>query len=151
MTRGCINESKPFSFASTSAHEILWSRKVLLEILQEVRARLEQGIRRQLTGLQGFVVRPIYNSMTPLHVELSLGTEVYTLALLKDGDISLNHGSSSNMDVRIESDPETFMSLFKNPSTELFKELERTHQIRITSLTRKGRDAEGYIRRYLTS
>ena len=123
----------------------------MLKTLEDIRVRLEEKVKRQLLGLQGFVVRPIYNSITPLHVELLLGSEAFDLAFLKDGAIELNRGHASNVDMRIESDSQTFMSLFKNPSTELFKELEGTHQVRITSLTRKGRDAEGYIRRYLTS
>ena len=40
------------------------------------------------------------------------------------------------MDVRIESDPQT-LSLFRDPSTELFNELERKRKIRIISLTKK--------------
>jgi hypothetical protein len=51
--------------------------------------------------------------------------------------------------VRIESDAQTFISLFQNPSAERFKELEKQKKIGVTSLTKKGSDAEGYIRRYL--
>ena len=118
-------------------------------ILEEVRARLEERIRRQLSGLQGLVVKPIYNSMMPLYVELLSPPETWELEFLKDGMVDLRRGSGSGVDVRIESDAQTFVSLFQNPSAELFNQLEREHQIRITSLTKKGRDAEGYIRRYL--
>jgi hypothetical protein len=121
----------------------------LEEALGEIRARLEERIGRQLSGLQGFVVRPVYNSMMPLHVEVSLAHEVFELVFLKDGIVELRHGSGSNVDVRIESDAQAFMSLFRNPSTELFNQLERQRKIRISSLTKKGRDAEGYIRSYL--
>ena len=91
----------------------------------------------------------MYNSIMPLHVEMSLAPEIFEFTFLKDGDIALSQGHSSNSDVRIESDPQTFMSLFQNPSAELFKDLERRNKIRITSLTKKGNDAQGYIRRYL--
>ena len=121
----------------------------LESVLEEIRARLEERIKRQLSGLQGFVVGPVYNSMMPLHVEGSLAPEVFELVFLKDGIVELRKGSGSNVDVRIESDPETFISLFQNPSTELFNQLERQGKIRINSLTRKGKDAEGYIRRHL--
>jgi hypothetical protein len=117
-------------------------------VLEEIRARLEERIKRQLSGLQGFVVRPVYNSMMPLHVEVSLAPEVFELVFLKDGIVELGHGYGALADVRIESDGQTFMSLFRNPSAELFNELERQRKIRITSLTKKGKDAEGYIRRY---
>jgi hypothetical protein len=119
----------------------------LKEVLEEIRKRLEERIKHQLSGLQGFVVRPLYNSIMPLHVEMSLAPEAFEFVFLKDGAVELSHGS--NADVRIESDSQTFMSLFQNPSAELFKELERQNKIRITSLTKKGNDAEGYIRRYL--
>jgi hypothetical protein len=121
----------------------------LEEALEEIRARLEERIGRQLSGLQGFVVRPVYNSRMPLHVEVSLAHEVFELVFLKDGIVELKPGSRSNVDVRIESDTQAFMSLFRNPSTELFNQLERQRKIRISSLTKKGRDAEGYIRSYL--
>ena len=119
------------------------------DVLEEIRIRLEDSIKRQLSGLQGFVVRPVYNSMMPLHVEMSLVPEVFEFVFLKDGMLELSHGYGSNADVRIESDAQTFMSLFQSPSAELFNELERQRKIRITSLTKKGKDAEGYIRRYL--
>ena len=118
-------------------------------VLEEIRATLEERIKRQLSGLQGFVVRPVYNSMMPLHVEMSLPPEVFEFVFLKDGIIEMRHGYSASPDVRIESDGQTFTSLFRNPSPELFNELERQRKIRITSLTKKGKDAEGYIRRYL--
>ena len=118
-------------------------------VLEEIRTRLEERIKRQLSGLQGFVVRPLYNSMIPLHVEMSSAPEVFEFVFLKDGKVELSHGYRSNADVRIESNTQTFMSLFHSPSAELFNELERQGKIRITSLTKKGNDAEGYIRRYL--
>jgi hypothetical protein len=118
--------------------------------LEEIHARLEERIGRQLSGLQGFVVKPVYNSLMPLHVELALSHEVFTFVFLKDGIVEMSHGSGSVVDVRIESDAQTFMSLFRNPRAELFNELERQSKIRTISLTRKGKDAEGYIRRYLT-
>ena len=121
----------------------------LEDALEKIRAGLEERIRRQLSGLQGLVVKPVYNSMMPLRVEVSLAPEVFELVFLKDGVVELRHGSGSDVDVRIESDAHTFMSLFKDPSTELFNELERKSRIRIMSLTGKGKNAEGYIRRYL--
>jgi hypothetical protein len=123
----------------------------LERVLEEIRMRLEERINRQLSGLQGFVVKPVYNSIMPLHVEISLAPEVFEFVFLKDGAVELSHGYGPNADVRIESDTQTFISLFQNPSAELFKELERQNKIRITSLTKKGNDAEGYIRRYLAS
>ena len=121
----------------------------LENILEEIRSRLEEKIKRRLSGLQGFVLGPIYNSIIPLHVEISLQSEVSEFVFLEGGAIGLTRSRSSNPDVRIESDPQTFMSLFQNPSTELFKDLESRNKIRITSLTKKGQNAEGYIRRYL--
>jgi hypothetical protein len=121
----------------------------LEDVLEEIRTRLEEKIKRQLSGLQGFVLGPIYNSIIPLHVEISLPPEVSEFAFLDRGTIELTRGRSSNPDVRIESDPQTFTSLFQNPSTERFKDLESRNKIRITSLTKKGQNAEGYIRRYL--
>lgn len=117
--------------------------------LEKIREGLEERIKRQLSGLQSLVVKPVYNSMMPLRVEVSLAPEVFELVFLKDGVVELGRSSGSNVDVRIESDAQTFMSLFKDPSTELFNELERKSRIRITSLTSKGKNAEGYIRRYL--
>jgi hypothetical protein len=121
----------------------------LESILEEIRARLEERIKRQLSGLQGFVVRPVYNSMMPLHVEVSLAPQLYDFVFLQDGVVELRHGSGSTVDLRIESDAQTFISLFRNPSTKLFNELEGQGKIRVISLTKKGKDAEGYIRRYL--
>ena len=74
--------------------------------------------------------------------------EVFELVFLKDGDIELSHGSKA--DVRIGSDSQAFMSLFQNPSAELFKDLESRNMIRITALTPKGKDTEAYIRHFLT-
>jgi hypothetical protein len=121
----------------------------LEDILEEIRANLEDRIKRQLSGLQGLVARPVYNSMMPLHVELSLAPEVFELVFLKDGVVELRHGYGASADVRIETDSQTFMFLFQNSSAERFNELERQGKIRITSLTKKGKDAEAYIRRHL--
>jgi hypothetical protein len=120
------------------------------EILLQVRRRLEEKIKRQLSGMQGLVVKPIYNTLMPLHVGMLTGPEASELVFLNDGDIELKHGQSANYDVRIESDAETLRSLFQNPGAELFKDLEKQKRIRITALTKKGRDAEAYIRHYLS-
>jgi hypothetical protein len=116
--------------------------------LEKMRTELESGIKRQLSGLQGLVVKPVYNSMMPLHVEMSLVSQVYDFVFLKDGMVSLKPGSALTPDVRIESDPQTFMALFQNPSSELFNQLESESKIKITSLTEKGKQAEGYIRKH---
>jgi len=118
-------------------------------VLEEIRGRLEERIRRQLSGLQGVVVKPVYNSIMPLHVEVSLA-QPYDFVFLKDGIVELRPGSGSTPDARIECDAQTFASLLRNPSTELFNQLEEQGKIRINSLTKKGKDAEGYIRRYLS-
>jgi hypothetical protein len=119
-------------------------------VLEEIRARMEERIKRQLSGLQGFVVRPVYNSMMPLHVEVSLAPEVFEFAFLKDGIVELRHGYGALTDVRIESDAQTLRNLFQNPDAELFKDLEKQDRITITVLTKRGREAEAYIRRYLS-
>ena len=119
------------------------------DLLEEIRALLEERIEKQLSGMRGLVVRPIYNSMMPLHLEMSLAPNVFEFAFLKDGIVQLRRGPASNVDVRIESDAETLRSIFINPSAELFEELEGRRRIRITSLTKKGHDAEGYIRKNL--
>jgi hypothetical protein len=120
------------------------------EVLSQVRIQLETKVKRQLSGLQGFVVKPIYNSLMPLHVEILTDPEAFALVFLNDGDIELKHGQSSNPDVRIESDAQTLGNLFQTPGAELFNDLEKQNRIRITALTKKGRDAEAYIRRYLS-
>ena len=119
-------------------------------IFEEIRARLEEGIKRQLSGLQGFVVKPVYNSMMPLHVEVSLAPEVFEFVFSKDGIVELRHGYGALADVRIESDAQTLRNLFRNPDAELFKDLEKQNRITITALTKRGREAEAYIRRYLS-
>jgi hypothetical protein len=120
------------------------------EVLSQVRIQLEAKVKRQLSGLQGFVVKPIYNSLMPLHVEILTDPEAFVLVFLNDGDIELKHGQSSNPDVRIESDAQTLGNLFQTPGAELFNDLEKQNRIRITAITKKGRDAEAYIRRYLS-
>ena len=65
----------------------------LENVLEQIRVRLEERIKRQISGLQGFVVRPVYNSMMPLQVELSLSPKIFELLFLKDGIIDLRHGS----------------------------------------------------------
>jgi hypothetical protein len=121
----------------------------LENVLEQIRARMEDSIKQRLSGLQGFVVTPVYNSMMPLHVQVSLAPQLYDFVFLKDGVVELRRGSGSVADLRIESDAQTFTSLFRNPSTILFNELESQRMIRVISLTKKGKDAEGYIRRYL--
>jgi hypothetical protein len=99
------------------------------DVLEEVRADLEERIKRQLFGLQGLVVRPFYNSMMPLHVEVSSTPQLFDLAFLEDGRVELKHGTGSNADLRIESDSQTFSSLFRSPSAKLFNELENIHNL----------------------
>jgi len=122
----------------------------LEEVLVQVRTQLEAKIKRQLSGLQGLVAKPLYNSLMPLHLVLLTDPGAFELVFLNDGDVELKHGQSSNVDVRIESDAQTLRNLFQNPSAELFKDLEEQKRIRITALTKKGRDAEAYIRHYLS-
>ena len=95
-------------------------------------------------------MKPIYNSLMPLHLEMLTDPETFELVFLNDGDIELKHGQSSNPDVSIESDAQALRNLFQNPSAELFKGLEKENKIRVTALTKKGRDAEAYIRHYLS-
>ena len=122
----------------------------LEDVLEKIRVRLEERIKRQLSGLQGFVVEPLYDSILPFHVEVSVAPESYDFAFLQNGIVELRRPySGSTPDVRIESDAQTFAYLFQNPSTEMFNQLESQQKIRVVSLTKKGKDAEGYIRRYL--
>ena len=118
------------------------------EALEKMRAELEREIKRQLSGLQGLVVKPVYNSMMPLHAEVSFASQAYDLVFLKDGMVGLKPGPALTPDVRIASDPQTFMSLLQNPSSGLFNQLESEGKIKITSLTEKGKRAEGYVRKY---
>ena len=94
-------------------------------------------------------MRPIYNSMMPLHVEIALPSNVSELEFLNDGLVNLSRDPPSNVDLRICTDAETLRTAFKNPNAKLFAELEAQRRISITSLTKKGSDAEGYIRKYL--
>jgi len=118
-------------------------------MLEEMRSKLEEGIKKQLSGLRGLVVRPIYNSMMPLHVEIALPSNLFELEFMNDGPVNLSRDPPSNVDLRIQTDAETLRAVFKHPSAELFAELEAQRRISITSLTKKGSDAEGYIRKYL--
>ena len=121
----------------------------LEEVLSQVRTQLEEKIKRQLFGLQGIVVKPLYNSLMPMHVEILTDPEAFELVLLSDGFIELKPGQSSAPDLRIESDAEMLRNLFENPDVDRFKDLEKQSRITITALTRKGIEAEAYIRRYL--
>ncbi|MGP8068644.1 MAG: hypothetical protein ACLP5V_02005 [Candidatus Bathyarchaeia archaeon] len=123
----------------------------LEDVLQQVRVELEEKIKRQLTGLQGLVARPLYNSRMPLHFEISTDSETFELGFLNDGDVRLSRGHSASPDVRLESDAQTLEELFQNPSPARFKEMESRNMIRIISLTQKGKDAEAYIRHYLAA
>jgi len=120
------------------------------EVIVQVRTQLQANIKRQFSGMRGLVVKPIYNSLMPLHLEMLTDPETFELVFLNDGDIELKHGQSSNPDVSIESDAQALRNLFQNPSAELFKGLEKENKIRVTALTKKGRDAEAYIRHYLS-
>ena len=121
----------------------------LESILEAIRSKLEEGIKQQLSGLRGLVVKPVYNSMMPLRVELALPSNVSELVFLKDGQVNLSREPLSNVDVRIQTDAETLRTAFNNPSAELFEKLEAQGKISITSLTKKGSEAEGYIRKHL--
>jgi hypothetical protein len=123
----------------------------LEEVLEEVRVRLREKIKHQLSGLQGFVVKPIYNSRMPLCLEMLAGGQMFEVMFLVDGEIELKRGRSSNPDIRIESDSETLRKLLQNPSADSFKDLETRKQIRIIALTQNGRDTEAYIRHYLAT
>lgn len=121
----------------------------LEEVLEEVRKQLEENIKRQFSGLQGLVARPLYNSRMPLYLEMSTHDGTFEFVFLNDGDIRLGRGQSARADVRLESDAQTLDVLFQNPSPARFKEMESRNMIRIIALTRKGKEAEAYIRRYL--
>lgn len=121
------------------------------EVLSQVRTQLEEKIKRELSGMKGIVAKPIYNSFMPLHLEMLTEPEAFELVFLQDGNVELQHGRSSNPDLRIESDVQTLRNLFQSPDPELFKNLEEKKRITITALTKKGRDAEAYIRHHLTS
>ena len=123
----------------------------LEEVLEEVRVQLEEKIKRQLSGLQGLVAKPLYNSRMPLYLEMSTDHETFELTFLSDGGIQLRRGHSAHPDVRVESDAQTLGELFQNPSPARFKEMESRKMIRIIACTQKGKDAEAYIRRYLAA
>jgi hypothetical protein len=55
------------------------------EVLVQVRTQLEEKIKRQLSGLQGLVAKPIYNSLMPLHGGMLTGPEGFELVFLNDG------------------------------------------------------------------
>jgi len=121
----------------------------LEEVLEKVRVQLEERIKRQLSGLQGLVAKPLYNSRMPLYLEMATDHEAFEFTFLSDGGVQLRRGHSAHPDVRVESDAQTLGELFQNPSPDRFKEMESRSMIRIIACTQKGREAEAYIRRYL--
>ena len=54
------------------------------EVLVQVRSQLEEKIKRQLSGMKGFVAKPIYNSLMPLHLEMLADPEAFELVFLND-------------------------------------------------------------------
>jgi len=122
---------------------------LLREVLAQVRDRVEERIKRELSGLGGLIKRPLYDSRMPLHLLVSTDEERYELVFMRDGDVELRDSSCSKPDVIIASDTQTLQRLFIRPSADEFKLLESQGKLRITAASQKGREAESYIRSFL--
>jgi len=127
------------------------STPALISLLSSLRAQIESGIRKELSGPLNAGKRFIYDSITPIHLNIIGDSQECNLEFLAGGNVQLHTGLDSNADVTVKGDLASLRDAILQKSRRVFEEAESSGRIVVTSHSWKGEQAMQRVRELLSS
>jgi hypothetical protein len=123
----------------------------LFSLLSPLRAEVESKIREWVSGPLNAGRRFIYDAVTPIHLNITSGSENCNLEFLPGAVVQLHVGLTANPDVSVRGDTASLTKVILRRSKQAFEEAERNGKIVATSYTWKGEQAMRRVRELLSS
>lgn len=123
----------------------------LASLLEPLRTLAETRIKQELSGPLNLGKRFLYDSIMPLHVNITADSQECCLEFLQGGNILLHPSSLSGPDVTVKGDFETLRNALIQRSSSVFEEAERNGKISVAGHTWKGQQAMEKVRELLGS
>ena len=127
------------------------SAQDLASVLEPLRAQAETRIKQELFGPLNLGKKFLYDSIMPLHVNITADSQECCLEFLQGGNIELHHASLPSPDVTVKGDFETLRNVLVERSSSAFEEAERNGKISVAGRTWKGQQAMEKVRELLGS
>lgn len=112
---------------------------------EEIRTEAENTIKSELSRIS-LLERAGFWMFMPLTVNIVTDQGVVSLTILKDGTIQLGEYLSSNADNTIQANFETLRDLYQSRDRNQFTRAEMQGEIKISSHSLKGQQAERKLR-----
>jgi hypothetical protein len=123
----------------------------LATILEPLRAEAERKIKEEISGPQNMGRRFLYDTVMPIHLNVTGGSQEYNLEFLAGGSVQLHTGLAPNPDVSVQGDLATLTNVILKRSRHLFDEAERSGRIIATSHSWKGQQAMKRVKDLLSA
>jgi hypothetical protein len=123
----------------------------LATILESLRAEAERKIKEEISGPQNMGRRFLYDTVMPIHLNITGGSQEYNLEFLAGGNVQLHTGLATNPDVSVQGDQVSLTDVILQRSSHLFDEAERSGRINAKSHSWKGQQALKRVRDLLSS
>jgi len=123
----------------------------LSSILEPLRAQAESRIKQELSGSFNLGKRFLYDSIMPLHVNITADSQQCCLEFLPGGSVQLKRVSAPNPDVSVKGEFEILRNVVVQRSSRMFEDAERDGRISVAGHTWKGQQAMQKVRELLGS
>ena len=123
----------------------------LASVLEPLRAQAETRIKQELSSPFNLGKKFLYDTIMPLHVNITADSQECCLEFLQGGNIELHHSSLPGPDVTVKGDFETLRNALIQRSSSVFEEAERNGKLSVASHTWKGQQAVEKVRELLGS
>jgi hypothetical protein len=123
----------------------------LFSILAPLRDQAENRIKQEILGPSNIGKRFLYDSVMPLHLNVTGDSQECNLGFLAGGNVQLHIGLALNPDVTVKGDLASLRDVIFQRSSRLFEEAERGKRIVVIGHSWKGQQAVERIRELLSS
>lgn len=120
-------------------------------LLSQLRAEVESRIKEEISGPMNVGKRFLYDSVMPIHLNITADSQECNLEFLASGNLQLHTGLSANPDVTVKGDLASLRYAILQRSSRVFEEAERNGKIVVTGHSWKGQQAMQKVRELLSS
>lgn len=123
----------------------------LFSLLSPLRDQAESRIKEEISGPSNFGKRFLYDSVMPLHLNITGDSQECNLEFLAGGNVQLHTGLAANPDVSMKGDLTSLKDVILHRSSREFEDAEKKRKIVVTAHTWKGQRAMEKVRDLLAS
>ena len=123
----------------------------MVSLLEPLRVQAERRIKEEISGPSNFGKRFLYDTVMPLYLNITGGSQECNLEFLAGGDVQLHVGLVPSPDVTVRGDLASLRSVVLQRSSRVFEEAERSGKVVVIGHTWKGQQAMRKVRELLMS